>query len=59
MGIRDALKSSRVISRARWNLGHLMGLDGLASLLPLLGLWCALGAAWWALNRQAGRLKPP
>jgi hypothetical protein len=28
-----------------WNLGHRMGLDGLASLLPLAAMWMA-GAAW-------------
>jgi hypothetical protein len=31
------------------NLGQLLGLDGLASLLPLAAVWAALGGyAWWA-----------
>ena len=31
--------------RAAWNLGHLVGLDRLATLLPLAG-WMAL-TGWW------------
>ena len=31
-------------TRQAWNLGHALGLDGLAALFPLLAAWCACGA---------------
>jgi hypothetical protein len=40
----------RGVPRASWNLGQrLFGLDGHASLLPLLGLWIVAGLCWRAL----------
>ncbi|HUG52386.1 MAG TPA: hypothetical protein VMR21_02240, partial [Vicinamibacteria bacterium] len=33
--------------RAAWNLGHVIGLDGLATLLPL-AVWTAATGAWLA-----------
>ena len=35
-----------------FNLGQLMGLQGLASLLPLLLMWMVAGAIWWRLRRK-------
>lgn len=36
-----------------FSLGQLMGLRGLASLLPLLALWAVFVCAWIALHREA------
>jgi hypothetical protein len=35
-----------------FNLGQLMGLDGLASLVPLLGLWGVAALLWWRMHRR-------
>jgi len=35
-----------------FNLGQLIGLQGLASLLPLLLMWMVAGAIWWRLRRD-------
>jgi hypothetical protein len=35
-----------------FNLGQLLGLRGLASLIPLLALWGAAGLAWHRMNRD-------
>ncbi len=35
-----------------FNLGQLMGLHGLASLVPLLGLWGVAGLLWWRMHRR-------
>ncbi len=34
-----------------FNLGQLVGLHGLASLIPLLLIWCVAALAWWRLHR--------
>jgi len=39
-----------VRSHAAWNVGELLGLRGLWSLLPLAGIW---GVAAWSLTRDA------
>jgi hypothetical protein len=39
--------------RASWNLGQKLGLSGLASLLPLAGLWLALAGAWLVRRRTS------
>lgn len=36
-----------------FNLGQLIGLRGLASLLPLLSMWAVEGAIWWRLFRES------
>jgi len=36
-----------------FNLGQLIGLPGLASLLPLLLMWIVAGATWWRLRRKS------
>jgi len=36
-----------------FNLGLLLGLRGLASLIPLFGAWIAAGMVWWRLHLQA------
>ena len=33
-----------------FNLGQLVGLPGLASLLPLFAVWAAAGVAWWRIS---------
>jgi len=35
-----------------FNLGQLMGMQGLASLVPLLGLWGVAGLLWWRMHRR-------
>ncbi len=40
-----------------WNLGEKLGLEGKASLLPLLGVWGVLGGAWLS-GRRSGRYAP-
>lgn len=35
-----------------FNLGQLMGLQGLASLVPLLGLWGVAVLVWWRMHRR-------
>jgi hypothetical protein len=35
-----------------FNLGQLIGLHGLASLIPLLGIWAAAAVAWWRMHRS-------
>jgi hypothetical protein len=37
------------------NLGKWMGLRGLASLLPLLGVWAIAGLLWWRMHRASSR----
>jgi hypothetical protein len=37
-----------------FNLGQLLGLQGLASLLPLLAMWAAGIVLWWRITRVAG-----
>lgn len=39
------------VPRAAWNLGQLMGLSGLASLLPLLIVW-GIGVGAWIMARK-------
>jgi hypothetical protein len=34
-----------------FNLGQLLGLRGLASLIPLFGIWAIAALAWWRLHR--------
>jgi hypothetical protein len=43
-----------------WNLGEKLGLSGHASLLPLFGLWAAIGLSWWMLRGkpQVGEGEP-
>ncbi len=36
-----------------FNLGQLMGLHGLASLIPLLGMWVVAGVAWFRMAQRA------
>jgi len=36
-----------------FNLGQLIGLTGLASLLPLLLMWIVAGAIWWRLHSKS------
>ena len=43
------------VPRAAWNLGQLIGLNGFASLLPLVLIWGLAGAAWISLGTSAGR----
>jgi hypothetical protein len=43
-----AEESSRAASGS-FNLGQLVGLHGLASLLPLLAVWCAAGFLWMSM----------
>ncbi|RMH39267.1 MAG: hypothetical protein D6689_17115 [Deltaproteobacteria bacterium] len=43
---------------AAWNLGHLLGLSGLASLLPLAG-WAAVCLAWLVRALRRSRDGPP
>jgi hypothetical protein len=38
-----------------FNLGQLIGLHGLASLVPLLALWGLAAMLWWRMHRK-GRL---
>ena len=40
------------VPRASWNLGQLMGLNGLASLLPLAIVWIVTAVAWTAAGRR-------
>jgi len=35
-----------------FNLGQLIGLHGLASLIPLLGMWGVAGLLWWRVHRS-------
>ena len=35
-----------------FNLGQLIGLHGLASLIPLFGLWGVAGLLWWWMHRR-------
>ena len=35
-----------------FNLGQLMGLQGLASLIPLIALWGVAGVLWWRMHRR-------
>ncbi len=35
-----------------FNLGQLIGLQGLASLVPLLGLWGGAAVLWWRMHRS-------
>ncbi|HTS38585.1 MAG TPA: hypothetical protein VMH04_23120 [Candidatus Solibacter sp.] len=35
-----------------FNLGELLGLRGLASLIPLFGLWATAAVCWWRLQRS-------
>ena len=35
-----------------FNLGQLVGLHGLASLIPLLGIWGIAVAVWWRMHRK-------
>jgi hypothetical protein len=37
-----------------FNLGQLIGLHGLASLIPLLAIWAVGAAVWWRLGRRIG-----
>jgi hypothetical protein len=36
-----------------FNLGQLLGLHGLASLIPLLALWCVAALLWWRMLRSS------
>jgi hypothetical protein len=37
------------------NLGEWMGLRGLASLVPLLGVWAIAALLWWRMQRASSR----
>jgi hypothetical protein len=37
---------------AAFNLGQLMGLQGIASLIPLVILWAIAASAWWRLRKR-------
>jgi hypothetical protein len=37
-------------NRGAFNLGQLMGLRGVASLIPLLALWAVAGLLWWRMQ---------
>jgi hypothetical protein len=50
------LRGGRLPHRA-WNLGEKLGLEGRASLTPLLGLW--LGCAWLLRAADRRRTRPP
>ena len=39
-----------------FNLGQLLGLHGLASLIPLFGLWAALAWLWHRIHRDPSRI---
>ncbi len=38
--------------RAAWNLGQVLGLRGLASLAPLLGLWAIVAGVWLGWEKR-------
>jgi hypothetical protein len=44
--------------RTAWNLGHALGLEGAATLLPL-ALWMGLTSAWLAVSVANSRKPPP
>jgi hypothetical protein len=47
-----------------WNLGVRLGLPGIMSLAPLIGVWAIAVVIWWRLSRNepqelvSGDLKP-
>jgi len=41
-----------------FNLGQLLGLPGLASLLPLFGIWAVAAWVWHRIHRGAARIQP-
>ena len=43
-------------SHGAFNLGELMGLQGLPSLLPLLAIWALGGAAWIVIKERRKNL---
>jgi hypothetical protein len=52
----DAIAPSRTGERFAWNLGELLGLDGLASLVPLaIVTIAALGWLAWAVRQEQSR----
>jgi hypothetical protein len=52
----DAIAPSRTGERFAWNLGELLGLDGLASLVPLaIVTLAALGWLAWAVRQEQSR----
>lgn len=51
----DSIAPARTGEPAAWNLGQLMGLDGLASLIPLALLLAAAGTWLWHAAAQADR----
>jgi len=38
-----------------FNLGELVGLRGLASLIPLFAIWGAAALCWWRMSRVERR----
>lgn len=40
-----------------FNLGELLGLRGLASLIPLLAVWSVMALLWWRMLRSSGTSK--
>jgi hypothetical protein len=40
-------------SRGAFNLGQLIGLHGLATLIPLLTMWGAVAGLWLRLRRES------
>ena len=41
-----------------FNLGQLMGLHGLVSLIPLLAMWGIAALVWWKMMRVERGLEP-
>ena len=39
-----------------FNLGRLIGLRGLGSLIPLFLIWGVAASVWWRMDRASGRV---
>ncbi|HYL13090.1 MAG TPA: hypothetical protein VEV41_08645 [Terriglobales bacterium] len=50
-----AADESGGVAHGSFNLGQIIGLHGLASLLPLLALWCVAGFLWMRMSQSRQR----
>jgi hypothetical protein len=50
--VEDDLQKDRDPVSHSWNVGEKLGLTGLASLVPLLAFWSAIGFMWWRFRRD-------